>query len=319
MSDDEEVAEVEMNDSDKEEELIEIARRKRQAIMERFKSESTPTSSPAPAVVLPPGSAPAPAPARPAAHRESSLSVVSTVPGGAQDSPLPLATTAATAAINVDVLLAAAPPAAAATAAAAASNGGKSTPGGADSPPPAETFGAADMFSDQFAVGEMAVAPPRAPGSDTGADENGEHLTENWDDEDGYYKLKIGESLGGRYAVFGYTGQGVFSNVVRARDEQRDNSLVAIKIIRNNTIMLKAAQKELAILQQLDEADKIGRFHCVKLLDHFMHRGHMCLVFEHFSMNLRELQRKFGLTDGLSIKVHPSLSHNTLPYPRLIT
>lgn len=40
-----------------------------------------------------------------------------------------------------------------------------------------------------------------------------------------------------RYAVYGYTGQGVFSNVVRARDAARDNQDVAVKIIRNNEIM----------------------------------------------------------------------------------
>lgn len=40
-----------------------------------------------------------------------------------------------------------------------------------------------------------------------------------------------------RYSVYGYTGQGVFSNVVRARDEARGNMETAIKIIRNNEIM----------------------------------------------------------------------------------
>ena len=40
-----------------------------------------------------------------------------------------------------------------------------------------------------------------------------------------------------RYVVSGYTGQGVFSNVVRARDQARGNSNVAVKIIRNNEIM----------------------------------------------------------------------------------
>ena len=35
----------------------------------------------------------------------------------------------------------------------------------------------------------------------------------------------------------GYTGSGVFSNVVRARDAARGNGDVAIKIIRNNEMM----------------------------------------------------------------------------------
>ena len=52
--------------------------------------------------------------------------------------------------------------------------------------------------------------------------------------------VRVGEILDGRYQVFGYTGQGVFSNVVRARDLARGkdkDEQVAIKIIRNNEIM----------------------------------------------------------------------------------
>ena len=62
-------------------------------------------------------------------------------------------------------------------------------------------------------------------------------LTDNWDDAEGYYRVRIGEVLDGRYNVYGYTGQGVFSNVVRARDGARGNQDVAVKIIRNNEIM----------------------------------------------------------------------------------
>ena len=59
-------------------------------------------------------------------------------------------------------------------------------------------------------------------------------LTDNWDDAEGYYRVRIGETLDNRYVVSGYTGQGVFSNVIRARDQARGNSHVAVKIIRNN-------------------------------------------------------------------------------------
>jgi hypothetical protein len=44
--------------------------------------------------------------------------------------------------------------------------------------------------------------------------------------------------LNDQYEVFGFTGQGVFSNVVRARNESNGRSTeVAIKIIRNNELM----------------------------------------------------------------------------------
>lgn len=49
--------------------------------------------------------------------------------------------------------------------------------------------------------------------------------------------VNIGEVLDKRYNVYGYTGQGVFSNVVRARDMARANQEVAVKIIRNNELM----------------------------------------------------------------------------------
>lgn len=62
-------------------------------------------------------------------------------------------------------------------------------------------------------------------------------LNDNWDDAEGYYRVRIGEVLDNRYTVAGLTGQGVFSTVVRARDQARGNTQVAVKIIRNNEIM----------------------------------------------------------------------------------
>lgn len=50
--------------------------------------------------------------------------------------------------------------------------------------------------------------------------------------------VHIGEVLNNRFEVFGFTGQGVFSNVVRAREDIGGTSTeVAIKIIRNNELM----------------------------------------------------------------------------------
>lgn len=92
--------------------------------------------------------------------------------------------------------------------------------------------------------------------------------------------VRIGEQLDRRYTVYGYTGQGVFSNVVRARDSLKANQEVAIKIIRNNEMMHKSGLQELRILQKLNEADPDDKFHCVRLFRHFFHKNHLCLVFE---------------------------------------
>ena len=45
--------------------------------------------------------------------------------------------------------------------------------------------------------------------------------------------------------MFGYTGHGVFSNVVRARDRLKGDHDVAIKIIRNNEMMYVGKQNNL--------------------------------------------------------------------------
>ena len=130
-------------------------------------------------------------------------------------------------------------------------------------------------------------------------DEN--NLKENWDDSEGYYVVQIGEMLNNRYKVYGFTGQGVFSNVVRVRDVSNNNREAAIKIIRNNEVMLKTGLKELKLLQKINETDPSDTFHCLKLHGDFFHRNHLCLVFEQLHMNLRELIKKYGKDEGLHI------------------
>jgi serine/threonine-protein kinase PRP4 len=134
-----------------------------------------------------------------------------------------------------------------------------------------------------------------------GGEEN-PSLTDNWDDAEGYYRVRIGEMLDGRYTVYGYTGQGVFSNVIRARDGAREQEDVAIKIIRNNDIMHKSGLKELETLKRLNDADPEDRYHCLRLRRHFFHKQHLCMVFEPLAMNLREVLKKYGKDVGLHIK-----------------
>lgn len=137
-------------------------------------------------------------------------------------------------------------------------------------------------------------------------------LTDNWDDAEGYYRVRISEILDSRYMVYGYTGQGVFSNVVRARDQARGNLDVAVKIIRNNEIMHKTGLKELEILKKLNDADPEDRMHCLRLIRHFFHKQHLCMVFEPLSMNLREVLKKYGKDVGLHIKAVRSYTQQLL-------
>lgn len=56
--------------------------------------------------------------------------------------------------------------------------------------------------------------------------------------------------------------------------------MVAIKVMRCNDMMKKAAEKEVEILERVNKADKQNKRHVILLHRHFMYRGHLCLVFE---------------------------------------
>uniref|UniRef100_A0A673YVN2 Serine/threonine-protein kinase PRP4 homolog n=1 Tax=Salmo trutta TaxID=8032 RepID=A0A673YVN2_SALTR len=168
---------------------------------------------------------------------------------------------------------------------------------------------APDMFteSDDMFAAYFDSARFRAAGIGKDFKEN-PNLRDNWTDAEGYYRLNIGEKLDKRYSVYGYTGQGVFSNVIRARDVARASQEVAIKIIRNNELMQKTGLKELEFLKKLNDADPDDKFHCLRLFRHFYHKQHLCLVFEPLSMNLREVLKKYGKDVGLHIKAVRSYS-----------
>ncbi|XP_054840507.1 serine/threonine-protein kinase PRP4 homolog isoform X1 [Eublepharis macularius] len=168
---------------------------------------------------------------------------------------------------------------------------------------------APDMFteSDDMFAAYFDSARLRAAGIGKDFKEN-PNLRDNWTDAEGYYRVNIGEVLDKRYNVYGYTGQGVFSNVVRARDMARANQEVAVKIIRNNELMQKTGLKELEFLKKLNDADPDDKFHCLRLFRHFYHKQHLCLVFEPLSMNLREVLKKYGKDVGLHIKAVRSYS-----------
>ncbi|KAJ7515863.1 hypothetical protein O6H91_22G032200 [Diphasiastrum complanatum] len=160
-----------------------------------------------------------------------------------------------------------------------------------------------DIFCDDI-FGESPAGGRRA-GKGDGLTIDNSGLIDNWDDAEGYYCYRIGEVLDGRYEVASSHGRGVFSHVVRARDLKAgrgDAEEVAIKIIRNNETMFKAGQTELVILKKLAGADPENRRHCVRLLSSFEYRSHLCLVFESLHMNLREVLKKFGRNIGINLQ-----------------
>lgn len=164
-----------------------------------------------------------------------------------------------------------------------------------------------DMFADDIDVDNYASKQTNAAAATAGADGPAQASQADdkggileGDDKDGYYKIRIGEILDGRYQIQATLGRGMFSGVVRAVDVTT-KQVVAIKMMRNNDALRKGGYTEIAILQKLNDADPENRKHIVKFERHFDYRGHLCMAFENLSMNLREVLRKFGNNVGINL------------------
>lgn len=138
-------------------------------------------------------------------------------------------------------------------------------------------------------------------------------LNDNWDDSEGYYNIKVGDIVdNNRYTIKSLLGQGVYANVVKAQDNSKGNVEIAIKIVRNNDLMYKTGLKEIKTLKEVNDADPDNKYHCVRLLTNFMHKGHLCLVFEIMHMDLRSVLKKYGKNHGLNVKALTSYSRQLL-------
>ena len=73
------------------------------------------------------------------------------------------------------------------------------------------------------------------------------------------------------------------------------------RVIRNNDTMRRAAAKELRLLERIAAADPDNKRYCIRLLAHFEHRAHLCMVFEALALNLREVLKKFGGGGGINL------------------
>ena len=67
--------------------------------------------------------------------------------------------------------------------------------------------------------------------------------------------------------------------MVRCVDVRASNQPVAVKMIRNNDVMRKAADTEISVLQQITRADPENKKHCVRMLAQSEYRNHIVIVF----------------------------------------
>ncbi|XP_073129789.1 serine/threonine-protein kinase AFC3 isoform X1 [Henckelia pumila] len=110
------------------------------------------------------------------------------------------------------------------------------------------------------------------------------------DDRDGHYVFSLGENLTPRYKILGKMGEGTFGRVLECWD-RKVREYVAIKVVKSTAKYRDAARIEIDVLQQLAENDK-GNSHCVRMLDWFDHRNHICIVFEKLGPSLFDFLKR---------------------------
>lgn len=124
-----------------------------------------------------------------------------------------------------------------------------------------------------------------------------------FDNEDSDYILYVNDILGteeGRkYMVLDLLGLGTFGQVVKCQNLS-NQSVCAVKVIKSKPAYVNQSLTEKRILEFLNANSDGTNF--IRLLDTFMHKEHLCLVFELLASNLYELikQNRF---QGLNIKL----------------
>lgn len=124
-----------------------------------------------------------------------------------------------------------------------------------------------------------------------------------------------------RYLILDVLGQGTFGQVVKCQN-LKTQEVVAVKVIKNKTAYFNQSMMEVSVLdlvwallgfatgncsdansmQLNSKLDKHDDHHILRLKDTFIHKQHLCLVFELLSVNLYELikQNQFrGLSTTL--------------------
>ena len=132
---------------------------------------------------------------------------------------------------------------------------------------------------------------------------------DGYDNEDSDYILHVNDILGSeetnhknRYLILDVLGQGTFGQVVKCQN-LKTQEVVAVKVVKNKTAYFNQSMMEVSVLDLLNgRMDKNDDHHILRLKDTFIHRQHLCLVFELLSVNLYELikQNQFrGLSTTL--------------------
>ncbi|EPT04997.1 hypothetical protein FOMPIDRAFT_1112907 [Fomitopsis schrenkii] len=129
---------------------------------------------------------------------------------------------------------------------------------------------------------------------------------DGFDNDDYDYILYVNDWLGTddghKYLILDILGQGTFGQVVKCQN-MKTHEVVAVKVVKNKPAYFNQSMMEVTILELLNnQCDPQDEHHILRLRDSFIHKSHLCLVFELLSSNLYELikQNQF---QGLSTQL----------------
>ncbi|EDK43773.1 conserved hypothetical protein [Lodderomyces elongisporus NRRL YB-4239] len=133
-----------------------------------------------------------------------------------------------------------------------------------------------------------------------------------FDNEESDYILYVNDILGSeegrKYMVLDLLGSGTFGQVVKCQN-LTNQTVCAVKVIKSKPAYMNQSLTEVRLLEFLN-TNSDGK-HFIRLLDTFMHKEHLCLVFEILASNLYELikQNQF---QGLNMKLVKLLTKQLL-------
>jgi len=135
------------------------------------------------------------------------------------------------------------------------------------------------------------------------------------DNEDNDYILYVNDVLGvqenRKYLVLDILGHGTFAQVVKCQN-LKTKELVAVKVVNSKPAFINQSLSEISILELINKKiDPMDQHHFLQLKDKFIHKNHLCLVFELLSSNLFELIKQ-NQYKGLSTKLVRNFSKQLL-------
>jgi dual specificity tyrosine-phosphorylation-regulated kinase 2/3/4 len=142
--------------------------------------------------------------------------------------------------------------------------------------------------------------------SSTGANVNNHKPEEDhvYDDEEGNYILRVGDHINYRYEILTELGRGSFGQAIKCFD-YKTKSNVCVKMLKSKKKFQRQAKIEIKILEfikaQEGQCPK-EKSNVVRIIEHFVFRNHICIVFELLGINLYEMIRN-GDFKGIELPV----------------